>query len=334
MFARLISAASACLIAGATLAAQDHPTRSPISIGNYPNVSGLRINFRDDRLERVTGVNITVWSPYEPASGLVKGIAIGLPLTGAQDVVGLGVGLLGVGADRDVRGVMFGPIGVGAGRNLKGIGFGGIGAGAGGNIDGIFLGGIGAGAGGNGRGILLGGIGAGMGGRFRGAAIGGIGVGAGGDFSGFAAGGIGVGAGGNFRGIGLGGVGVGAGGNVTGFVVGGIGVGAGGTLRGVAVGGVGVGAPRIEGVVAALAAGAKDARALVIAPGYFKIEREGSFTGVSFSSVNYVRGSVNGLTVGLLNYARSLHGMQLGLINVIADQKEHPVLPLLNWGAR
>jgi hypothetical protein len=34
-----------------------------IAIGDAPRVTGLRINFRDRYLQRVNGVNITVWTP-------------------------------------------------------------------------------------------------------------------------------------------------------------------------------------------------------------------------------------------------------------------------------
>jgi hypothetical protein len=54
-----------------------------IAIGDAPRVTGLRINFRDRYLERANGVNITVWTPYE-ATGTVKGVAIGVPATGAR----------------------------------------------------------------------------------------------------------------------------------------------------------------------------------------------------------------------------------------------------------
>lgn len=63
-----------------------------IAIGDAPRVTGLRINFRDRHLERVNGVNITVWTPYE-ATGDVNGIAIGIPATGARRVDGLASGL-------------------------------------------------------------------------------------------------------------------------------------------------------------------------------------------------------------------------------------------------
>src|SRR6266513_515552 len=69
-----------------------------IAIGDKPRVNGLRINFRDRKLDRVNGANVTVWSPYEPPSGIVNGFAIGLPATGAKNITGFAVGLLGGGA--------------------------------------------------------------------------------------------------------------------------------------------------------------------------------------------------------------------------------------------
>lgn len=104
----------------ATLAAAQG-TRSPISIGDYPDVAGIRINFRDSNLGHVDGVNITLWSPYDPSSGRVRGIALGLPMTGAQDISGFGTGIFGVGAGRNFTGLGIAPIGVGAGNRVKGI---------------------------------------------------------------------------------------------------------------------------------------------------------------------------------------------------------------------
>jgi hypothetical protein len=76
-------------------------------------------------------------------------------------------------------------------------------------------------------------------------------------------------------------------------------------------------------------AGAVNARAVVIAPLYFRIE-EGAFTGGSISALNYVKGAQRGLTIGLLNYARQLHGVQVGPINVLDGPRGRRVLPLLN----
>jgi hypothetical protein len=310
-----------------------HSTRAPISIGNYPRVDGLRLNFRDRALERVRGINATIWQPYEPATGVVTGLALGLPMTGAGELQGIGLGVLGVSADRLLRGISIGGIGVGSGGGVHGLAIGGIGVGSGGDLDGIMIGGIGAGGGGNARGLMIGGIGAGLGGSMTGIAIGGIGVASGGDLTGIAIGGIGAGTGGKLRGIAIGGIGTGSGGGITGLAISGIGAGSGGTIHGVAIAGVGVGAPRLEGLFVASAVGALDARAIVIAPVLFRIEPEGSFVGGSLSAVNYVRGSQRGLSIGVVNYARSLSGVQVGVINIIANQKSHPFLPIVNWGS-
>ena len=168
-----------------------------LSIGDSRIVHGIRLNFRDDRMERVVGLNATIWAPYSPARGTVKGVALGLPMTGARHIQGLGIGLVGVGADRNFTGLGLGGFGVGAGGNAKGILLGGFGVGAGGNVAGLTMGGFGAGAGGDVTGITIGGFGAGAGGNIKGLQAGLFGVGAGGDVTGVSIGGFGAGAGGN-----------------------------------------------------------------------------------------------------------------------------------------
>lgn len=387
---RLTRALPVAALAFATLAptasAQDDHSgpraRKVISIGHYPRVDGIRINFRDRELDLVRGANITVWRPYDDyIGGTVRGAAIGLPMTAAENIYGVGFGIFGVAAENDMTGINFGGIGVGAGGDLRGLSAGLIGAGAGGSVRGAAIGGIGVGSGGSIRGVMLGGIGAGAGGDLRGIAVGGIGAaaggdvrgllaggigaGAGGDLRGIAAGGIGVGAGGSARGLLLGGVGVGAGGSVRGIAVGGVGVGSGGSIRGlsvggigvgaggdisglsiagigvgsggtlrwVSVGGVGVGAPRIEGLAVASMVGAETTKGVVIAPVLFRTERGGQITGVTVSSVNAVRGFQRGVSIGLVNYAERLRGLQLGAINIVRDNPvPFRVLPILNVG--
>jgi hypothetical protein len=306
MRSRLLTLAVATVVATSASSAQESPggvtTRSPISIGNYSSVDGLRLNFRDRDLQRVRGVNVTVWSPYEPVRGTITGWAIGLPLAGAENIDGLATGLAGVSASHRIRGLTLSPIGAGTGSGISGIAIAGVGLGSGGNLEGLMVGGVGAGAGGNLKGIIVGGVGAG--------------------------------AGGDIKGLILAGVGSGAGGTITGLAVGGVGLGAGMSIRGVALAGVGVGAPRLDGIFAALGIGASHARGLVVAPALFKVAAGGSFEGVALSGVNHLRGSQTGLSVGIFNYARSLNGVQLGVINVVADAKDHPILPLVNWGSR
>ena len=302
-----------------------------IAIGDKPRMTGLRINYRDRRLEQITGVNATIWSPYEPATGVVRGIALGLPVTGAKRIEGLALAAAGVGAEESITGIGIAPIGLGAGGELRGIMLGGIGVGSGGGLTGVGVGLIGVGGGGPMTGLMIGGIGVGGGGDVKGISAALIGVGSGGSIHGLTIGGIGVGAGGSLTGVNLGGIGVGSGGNVTGISIAGIGVGAGGTLRGLSIGGVGVGAPRLEGVaLTGFGAGAKDAQAIVIAPGYFRIDRDGDFHGASASVYNRVLGKQSGLSIGVLNYARELNGVQLGLINVSDNGGRRRILPFLS----
>jgi hypothetical protein len=301
-----------------------------LAIGNKPSMTGLRLNFRDRDLKRLDGVNVTIWTPYEPMSGTVRGVALGLPATGADRIYGLALGVAGVGAGDEIRGITIAGIGAGAGGRISGITLTGIGLGAGGDVTGIGVGGIGIGAGGRLRGLMIGGIGVGSGGSVEGITIGGIGVGGAGDLTGISIGGIGVGSGGRVTGLSIGGIGVGSASDVAGISIAGIGVGSGGTIRGLTVAGIGVGAPRIEGLVAALAAGGVDVKGIVLAPAYFRIEN-GTFTGGSVSAINYIRGEQRGLTIGLFNFARTLAGVQLGLINYAGNNPPGlRVLPLVN----
>ncbi|HVX40829.1 MAG TPA: hypothetical protein VHB25_14760 [Gemmatimonadaceae bacterium] len=302
-----------------------------LAIGDKPRVNGLRLNFRDRHLEAVNGVNLTIWSPYDPASGRVNGLALGLPATGAADIHGIGLGILGLGTTRNFTGIGVGGIGVGTGGEAQGIFLGGVGVGAGGNVTGISVAGVGVGGGGSLRGIQIGGIGVGGGGSLTGLSVGGIGVGGGGDVTGIAIGGVGVGGAGRFKGIGIGGIGVGTGGDVTGLVVGGVGVGSGGTLRGLSIGGIGVGAPRIRGVViGGIGAGGDDVHAIALSGAYFRIADDGRFDGGSLAAVNRIGGAQHGLTLGLFNYARELDGVQIGLINVSDNGGRRRILPLLS----
>lgn len=338
-----------------------------IGIGDVRRVTGIRINYRDRGDFDVHGINITIWTPYEgDLRGEVHGLALGLPATGAARIDGIGAGIFGVGTSDDFSGIGVGGLGIGAGGAIKGIHVGGLGVGAGDDMTGILAGGLGVGGGGNATGVLVGGLGAGVGEDVRGIALGGLGVGAGGDFTGIGIGGAGVGAGGrvqgltigglgvgagvSLRGVSVGGIGVGSGGDVTGLTIGGIGVGSGEDLRGVAIGGVGVGAgksirwlaisavgvgsPEIVGAAIAPLVGAEDMSALIIAPAYMRIEH-GVFRGVSASAFNHIKGEQRGLTIGVVNYALRLHGVQLGLINIAkSNPRGLKVLPIVNFDAR
>src|SRR4051812_2040509 len=92
-----------------------------LGIGEVPRVIGLRLNYRDRHLERVDGVNATIWTPYgNGGNGVVNGVALGVPVTGAARIDGLAIGILGVGARERIRGVGIGAAGIGA-ETLQGL---------------------------------------------------------------------------------------------------------------------------------------------------------------------------------------------------------------------
>lgn len=155
----------------------------------------------------------------------------------------------------------------------------------------------------------------------------GIGISVDDDFSGIGLAALGLGAGGRLRGLLLGGLGAGAGEGIDGVVVGGLGAGTGGPVRGLVVGG-----RRLEGVVlSGIGAGGREVRGLVVAPAYFTITEDGSFRGVSISAFNRIRGRQEGLSIGLLNIAEELHGVQIGLINIAWNKRSFRVMPLVNY---
>jgi hypothetical protein len=147
--------------------------------------------------------------------------------------------------------------------------------------------------------------------------------------------GLGVGSGGDVRGVHVAGLGIGAGGRVSGINIAGLGIGSGTGVSGLAIAGLGVGGPRLSGIViSGAAAGTQDFNGGAIAPFYFRIERGGSMRGVSVSGFNRIGGVQHGLTIGVLNIAEELRGVQIGLINIArSNPSGRRVLPVVNWGS-
>src|SRR5262245_19122263 len=308
-----------------------------LSIGDSRRVKGLRLNFRDRRMEQVDGINLTLWTPHRDAvGGVVNGLALGLPVTGADQIQGLAVGAFGIGTEEDLSGIGIGGLGIGGGGDMRGLMVGGLGAGAGGDIRGVMLGGLGAGSGGDLTGIILGGIGVGAGGSGKGLLAGAVGAGVGGDMTGIGLGGVGLGVGGDAKGLLVGGIGAGTGGDFTGVGIGGVGLGVGGTGRGLWIGGLGVGGSDIRGLaVGGLVVGGQHVSGLTVAGLVTRIEPEGSQGGVAVSAFNQIKGQQRGLTIGVLNYAAVLDGVQVGAINIAKSNRGgRKVLPIANWPMR
>ncbi len=305
-----------------------------ISIGNSREFTGLRINFSDRNVVRVTGINLTFWRARENAKAVVRGISLGIYGPEAGVLRGIQAGLLGVAGHGQVAGISVGGIGVGSTGEVRGVALGGIGVGADTLVRGIALGLVGVGSGGNLEGVAIGGIGVGAMNRVQGIALGLLGVGAGEDMNGVAAGVLGVGAGHDLQGFAVGGVGVGSGNNLTGIFIGGIGVGCRYLLRGVAIGGVAVSAESIHGAAVSVGAnGALHLRGVMASLLYNRIRPRGQARGLLLAGYNRVSGKLTGISIGIVNEAEHLHGVQLGLINII---HENPgiasVFPIFNFG--
>ncbi len=168
--------------------------------------------------------------------------------------------------------------------------------------------------------------------RLAGIAAGGLGAAVGEDLRGIAFGGLGVGVGEDARGIVAGGLGAGVGGNLTGIAAGGVGLGCGGTARGLLAGGIGVGVRKVNGVMIGGLVTASDAvSGAALSGGVVHIQADGALTGLSASPFNRVQGRMTGVSVGILNYARTLRGVQLGVVNIVRENRApFRVLPLIN----
>lgn len=296
----LVSLLVATLPAAASAQGVGVPSsRWGIGFGNSPEFSGLRFNFRDRRVKRVTGVNLTLWQPHDDdADSTITGLSLG-PLAGGGTMRGLQVGI-------------FGLIGM---KRLVGVNVATLGMGAGGDIIGINLGGLGIGAGGRLVGLNVGGLGAGSGGGMTGINVGGLGVGTGGDLSG----------------INVGGLGVGAGGTVSGINVAALGIGAGRSLNGLNIAGLAVGAPTARGLSIAGVVGGQSLIGVHVGVASVHAICDGRMVGLAVSPFNYIKGTMTGIAIGVVNYAWSVRGAQIGLVNIVRDNPTPlKVLPVFN----
>jgi hypothetical protein len=317
-----------------------------IGFGNLERFTGIRFNFKDRNVDRINGINVTVWKMKDDSeqTGTVNGISLGLPLAmGHANQNGVSVGV-GVAATEDLAGINIGVLGAGAGQNMTGFNFGGLGVGTGQHLRGVNIGGLGAGAGGDVSGLNIGGVGIGAGGNLSGVSFGGVGVGSGGNVTGINLAGVGIGAGGDLSGFSFALVGIGAGQRARGINIAGVGIGAGQELKGINVAVGGVGSPKVKGLVVAMAAGGVDVTGVMIVPAFFRVgggnnsdengvvtEEEGIMRGLSVSAYNRIKGEQKGVALGVVNYTKRIKGFQFGLINIVRENpKGLRVLPIFN----
>jgi hypothetical protein len=260
-----------------------------ISFGGAPRWTGVRINGRDRYLERVDGLNFTLWKPGDRVGGAVNGLALGVLAPRAGRLRGVSVGILGVLPEREAIGVTIGGLGVVSEGRLVGVTVGGLGVVSEGASNGISIGGLGLVAEGGASGLNLAGLGLVSEGPLNGVNLAGLGVVAERAVSGINLAGLGVVSEGGIRGINL---------ALLGLV-------AEREIRGLSAAGLGLVSGRaVQGVAAALG----------------KIDT-GDLVGLSVAGWNRVRGQQRGLTIGLFNQAEELHGVQLGLLNFAGNNR-------------
>ena len=300
-----------------------------LSFGNSKKFNGLRLNFRDSHVESVNGVNITLARPENNDQAVVRGLSLGVS-PGAGDMYGLGIGALGPVAEKQLKGIGLGLLAAGAGGNASGVMIGGLAAGAGADLKGIAVGGFAAGSGATLTGIAAGGFAAGAGADLKGIAVGGFAAGSGATLTGIAVGGLAAGCGTDLKGIAVGGLAAGCGVNLTGIALGGLGAGCGEHLRGFAAAGIEVVAREIDGVaLAGFRTRGEEVKGVTLALGWVKVSH--SFAGFTVSAFNQIKGKQTGVSLGIVNYARQLEGVQIGLINYVQDHpKYRKVLPVIN----
>lgn len=93
-----------------------------ISIGNSYEFNGLRINTSDKGVQRINGMNFTIWTRFKRDYNndqIVNGISAGV-LTTAKRMQPVNIFLVGALSFESLNGISFGGIGLGSG-NLNGI---------------------------------------------------------------------------------------------------------------------------------------------------------------------------------------------------------------------
>lgn len=286
-------------------------SRAGISIGNSPVFTGLRLNFRDKNLDLIKGVNFTIWKPDNKLTGDFTGLAVGIWGPGASKLSGI---LLGgsVQASKSISGISIGLIWIYSRSKIQGLTISGVGIRSSGDILGV-VGGLGIFCAGNIKGLSAS-----------------ISTTAEKNISGIHIAGLIIGADKSVKGVNVAALGVGAKSNLIGFNAG-FSTMADGTLIGAAVGGFSKVLEDVQGVtlngIATLCQG--DFQGINITGLYSRIG--GDFMGFSVSALNHIGGQQNGITFGLFNIAKSLKGVQIGLINYVKDNpKWARILPLIN----
>ena len=192
-----------------------------ISFGNSKRVHGLRFNIRDEGVEEVIGLNLTLWKPGENPDAVMKGLQLGIYGPSADELHFLSAGLITVEAYSLISGIGVSGGAVVCEGTFNGISLGGL-ANVSGGMNGIAIGGLANVSEGRVRGIMLGGLANVAEGAMSGISFGGLANVAEGHVTGITAGGLANVAEGDMTGISVGGLANVAEGDLMGISAGGL----------------------------------------------------------------------------------------------------------------
>jgi len=98
------------------------------------------------------------------------------------------------------------------------------------------------------------------------------------------------------------------------------------------VGGLGAGAPEVCGLtIGGIGVGGVSIKGVHLALGMVRVEEDGQMVGLAISAVNIIKGTQKGLSIGIVNYAWRLKGVQIGLVNIVRDGSAiAKVFPVIN----
>jgi len=283
-----------------------------VSIGNSREWTGLRLNASDHQVRQVNGVNLTVWKPKRNPRFEMNGVAVGLLAPMARRINGVALGGLGVVGTDQVNGVAAAGLVTLAGQRLRGVGLGGLAVVGDHGIDGLAAAGLVTLSEGDVHGVTAAGLVSIVEGRHTGVSMGLVAAYTDGVLTGASVSALATAVKGESRGLVASALVV-VGHRLNGVQAAGLAVLA-DSVTGVTVGGLGIEADRVRGV--AVSAGRM---------------RTSAFDGLSVAGWNEVRGPQRGLTIGLFNYARELHGVQVGVLNYARNNpKGLRLLPIFN----
>jgi len=89
----------------------DFPTRQyGLSFGNSAYFTGLRINWSDRGVDKISGLNVSLWRAKDNEDATMNGINLGLFMPEGGNLTGINIGGVGVAAHEDLTGLNFGLI--------------------------------------------------------------------------------------------------------------------------------------------------------------------------------------------------------------------------------